>query len=129
MSTAEGCELARRHCCSRFYEVSAAEAEKTEPDIGAIFTQLVRQARAYRLQQQQQPAAGGGGGGGGGGLPCGVAACATGRQRKKSVFTINRMLGSLIGRNSMPPELPSSMGTSLPNVTGSFKSVFKKRSV
>lgn len=113
MSTGEGCELARRHCCSLFYEVSAAETEKTEPDIGAIFTQLVRQARAYRLQQEPS-----------GGVPCGA-----GRQRKKSVFTINRVLGSLIGRNSMPPELPSSMGASLPNVAGSFKSVFKKRSV
>ena len=118
-------ELARRHCCSLFYEVSAAETEKAEPDISAIFTQLVRQARTYRLHQDGA----GGGNGGSGGVPWGVSACGAGRQRKKSVFTINRMLGSLIGRNSMPPELPSSMGTSLPNVAGSFKSVFKKRSV
>jgi hypothetical protein len=124
--TAEGRELARRYCCI-FCEVSAAEAEM-EPDITCIFKQLIREARVFKVQPNN----------------CNSANSANNhnnnnnnnRQRKRSVFTINRMFGSLMGRNSMPPEMPSkkhgtvsNLAASMPDVAGSFKSVFKKRSV
>ena len=60
------------------------------------------------------------------------------RSRKPSVFCVaGRMLNNLMGRNSMPPELPSS-SVSKSNPSSpvsqsdgvfSFKKVFKKRSV
>ena len=58
------------------------------------------------------------------------------RIRKPSVFYVaGRMLNNLMGRNSMPPELPpisrSNPNSPTPNAEGvfSFKKVFKKRSV
>ena len=60
------------------------------------------------------------------------------RSRKPSVFCVaGRMLNNLMGRNSMPPELPSnSVSKSNPSSpvsqsdgVFSFKKVFKKRSV
>jgi hypothetical protein len=64
------------------------------------------------------------------------------RMRKMSVFNVaGRMLNNLMGRNSLPPDLPSTytsksqpsspVGTSSAEGTTafSFKKVFKKRSV
>ena len=63
------------------------------------------------------------------------------RSRKPSVFCVaGRMLNNLMGRSSMPPELPSSVSgpisrsnpnSPVPGAEGvfSFKKVFKKRSV
>merc|ERR1712228_1159185 len=64
----------------------------------------------------------------------------TSRNRKPSVFYVaGRMLNNLMGRSSMPPELPSSLppisrshpNSPVPGADGvfSFKKVFKKRSV
>ena len=48
-----------------------------------------------------------------------------------SVFNVaGRMLNNLMGRNSMPPELPSKSQPNSPTDGNfSFKNVFKKRSV
>ena len=60
------------------------------------------------------------------------------RSRKPSVFCVaGRMLNNLMGRNSLPPELPSTVvsksnpSSPVPQSEGvfSFKKVFKKRSV
>ena len=59
------------------------------------------------------------------------------RTRKPSVFCVaGRMLNNLMGRNSMPPDLPSTVSKSNPSSpvsqsdgVFSFKKVFKKRSV
>ena len=55
------------------------------------------------------------------------------RARKISVFNVaGRMLNNLMGRNSMPPELPSKSVPNSPTMAEgsfSFKNVFKKRSL
>ena len=93
METAEGRELASQYGCV-FREVSAAEADQSPTeDLAGIFNQLIREARTYKIHRQDannNANSDGGGGGGNNGS----------RQRKRSVFTINRMFGSLIGRNS-----------------------------
>jgi len=146
--------LAKRYGCTCFCEVSAAEVDCSEDhlhendhhhsrrssssnelSLNGIFTQLIREARLHKIRLQDsnnnpdnnhQPSSGQ------------QQNNNNNRQRKRSVFTINRMFGSLMGRNSsMPPELPSArggkagsqLGSSMPNVAGSFRSVFKKRSV
>lgn len=154
VETSEGKELAKRYGCTCFCEVSAAEMDCTEDHheenvhhhsrrssssnelgLNGIFTQLIREARLHKIRLQDsnnnpdnnhQPSSQQNNNNN------------NNRQRKRSVFTINRMFGSLMGRNSsMPPELPSArggkagsqLGSSMPNVAGSFRSVFKKRSV
>ena len=134
MEAAEGRELAREFGCA-FSEVSAAEANESEPeDLADIFNQLIREARLFRIRLQD--ANNNANNHSTSSYTSNSAQAANNRQRKRSVFIINRMFGSLIGRNSMPPELPSSrksgvaqMASSMPNVAGSFRSVFKKRSV
>lgn len=152
VETSEGEELARRFSCVCFREVSAAETDESdhyssssspprlldtpveELNLTGIFTQLIREARLHKIRQQDAN--------NNAESPPGVQGNNNNnnnsRQRKRSVFTINRMLGSLMGRNSsMPPDLPSArakggasnLGSSMPNVAGSFRSVFKKRSV
>lgn len=129
----EGKELARRFSCS-FSEVSAAEADVDSggggggDGLSGIFTQLIRDARLFKIRQQDAN--------NNAESTAGIGGNPNSRQRKRSVFTINRMFGSLIGRNSMPPELPSTrkggasqLASSMPNVAGSFRAVFKKRSV
>ena len=136
VETSEGKELARRFSCS-FCEVSAAEADDVDSGGGgdglsSIFNQLIRDGRLFKIRQQDANNNAESGSGNGGGTNA-----SSNRQRKRSVFTINRMLGSLIGRNSMPPDLPSArkggaasqLASSMPNVAGSFRAVFKKRSV
>lgn len=132
MEADEGRQLAQRYCCV-FCEVSAAEPDQNQPEeLSSLFNQLIKEARQFKLSQQEshnnnnnnsQESNNNSNGG-------------TSRQRKRSVFIIHRMFGSLMGRNSMPPELPSSrkggasqFTSSMPNVAGSFRSVFKKRSV
>lgn len=65
------------------------------------------------------------------------SASTSSRLRKPNVFCVaGRMLNNLMGRNSVPPELPSSSSSSQPNSpisttegVFSFRKVFKKRSV
>lgn len=61
-----------------------------------------------------------------------AAAAAAAQSRKISVFNMGRVFSNLmLGRNSMPPELPSSQQRTesrFPD-TFSLKKVFKKRSV
>jgi hypothetical protein len=93
VETAEGRELASQYGCV-FREVSAAEVvpdQSPTEDLACIFNQLIREARTYKIQRQDANNNSDGGGGGGNNGS---------RQRKRSVFTINRMFGSLIGRNS-----------------------------
>lgn len=126
VNAAEGRELAKRFSCV-FCEVSAADPAESEPeDLADIFNQLIKEARSFKIRQQDANNNANNNNG----------SSHNSRQRKRSVYIINRMLGSLMGRNSMPPELPSSrkggtsqMASSMPNVAGSFRSVFKKRSV
>ncbi|EFX79833.1 hypothetical protein DAPPUDRAFT_319292 [Daphnia pulex] len=123
----EGRELAKQFSCV-FCEVSAADPAESEPeDLAGIFNQLIKEARSFKIRQQDTNNNAHNNNNG---------SSNNNRQRKRSVYIINRMLGSLMGRNSMPPELPSSrkggtsqMASSMPNVAGSFRSVFKKRSV
>ncbi|KZS08644.1 Uncharacterized protein APZ42_027313 [Daphnia magna] len=126
VNAAEGRELAKQFSCV-FCEVSAADPAESEPeDLADIFNQLIKEARSFKIRQQDANNNANNNNG----------SSHNSRQRKRSVYIINRMLGSLMGRNSMPPELPSSrkggtsqMASSMPNVAGSFRSVFKKRSV
>ncbi|KAI9565573.1 hypothetical protein GHT06_009365 [Daphnia sinensis] len=127
VNAAEGRELAKQFSCV-FCEVSAADPAESEPeDLADIFNQLIKEARSFKIRQQDANNNANNNNG---------SSHNNSRQRKRSVYIINRMLGSLMGRNSMPPELPSSrkggtsqMASSMPNVAGSFRSVFKKRSV
>lgn len=130
MEADEGRALAQRYCCV-FYEVSAAEPDQNQPEeLSGLFNQLIREARQLKLSQQESQ-------NNNNSLESNNNSNnGTSRQRKRSVFIIHRMFGSLMGRNSMPPELPSTrkggasqFTSSMPNVAGSFRSVFKKRSV
>ena len=139
MSVSEGRELSRAFTqdIMTFYEVSVAHCPE---DIMRIFTRLLQSisnskadldhslVNHHRLLHPKEEED----------IKNPIIPDHVSRSRKPSVFCVaGRMLNNLMGRNSMPPELPSnSVSKSNPSSpvsqsdgVFSFKKVFKKRSV